>query len=186
MGKIMRFNRHFVKYDNMPPNSKLIYNLPFSHYFINAYITVVPPGAVYLLAQVALGNKRFLSLTEDDFKDLTFVKKPWEYYSLLIVILGFVVIITKCAHEWPIRIYRGQNNQYTALFINKLNPFRVTKYNFEEVSKAKTWKLAPWHECRHILGNKKPVGIFDHHVEPPIEYFQMMTPRNLRKPSASS
>lgn len=179
--KIFRTHRHFKKYDNMPSGSKLIYNLPFAHYFINSYIIIVPIGSVYLLSTLAYHNKEFLSLKHQDFEGSQYVKKPHEYYVFLASILGLVIISLKFTHQWPIRIYKCPNNQYTALFIDKMLPHRVTKYNFEAASKAKTWNLAPWSECMHMLGSKKYVGLFDHYIEPPIEYFQMMTPKNLRK-----
>lgn len=178
---ILKVHNRFIKYDDMPPGSKLIYSLPFAHYFINSYITIVPFGSIYLLSSVAYYNSRFLSLTKEDFKTHPFLKDPTEYYVFLSVILGIVIISLKFTHDWPIRIYRLQNNQYNALFVNKLLPFKIKKYNFEEVSKAKTWKLSIFHENKHLLDNKKIVGLFDHYIEPPIEYFQMMTPKDLRK-----
>uniref|UniRef100_A0A8D8RRC9 Uncharacterized protein n=1 Tax=Cacopsylla melanoneura TaxID=428564 RepID=A0A8D8RRC9_9HEMI len=177
----LQIHRHFIKNDKIPPGSKLIYSLPSAHYFINTYMFIVPLGSYYLLSNVAYYNKRFFSLTNEDFKNHPAWKKPHEFYVIMAAVLAFVVISIKFTHDWPIRIYKLQNNQYTALFINKYLPLRVTNYNFEQATKAKTWKMSVWHENKHMLDNKRIVGLFDHHIEPPIEYFQMMTPKDLRK-----
>ncbi|KAL1456610.1 hypothetical protein WDU94_001328 [Cyamophila willieti] len=179
--KSMQIHRHFIKNDNMPPGSKLIYSLPSAHYFVNTYMVMVPFGTYFLLYNVALYNKKFFSLTREDFKTHPTWKKPHELYVIMASVLAFVIISLKFTHDWPIRIYKLENNQYTALFINKLLPLRTSKYNFEQATKAKTWKMSLWHENKHILDNKKIIGLFDHHIEPPIEYFQMMTPKDLRR-----
>lgn len=186
MRDVMKVHKHFIKYDNMPQGSKLIYSLPCAHYFINSYIVIVPAGSALLLYNVLYYNKRLFFLKKEDFREDEALTTPNEFYALMISVFLLVAISVKITHEWPIRIYKGKNNQYTALFINKYLPFYVKKFNFDEAAKAKTLKLSILHDNKYILDNKRTIGLFDYYFEPPIEYFQMLTPKHLKKPSSSS